>query len=226
MDQVVPIINAHETRLQADLEVFRVVHKLHTQLVGGELANALAAYTLTPDKLDEGEEESSVRLQEVQQYIQWLRGQARRARGLVKLIVDHVLPELQRAHRLMGGDTTTVSMMATDEFLLGEENLDQAIDAFGRGTDELRTCTRIINAVQAAAADLPDLHHDTHQALAAAAKPPRKAALSVPVVKEFLREWDGVCRAYHALAARADAQLAPTRLLVEELCGCVHIIFE
>lgn len=224
MDQVVAIIEAHETRMHAHLEVFRVVHTLHGMLAG-DVGTALGAYDLTPAALDEGTDDSTVRLHEVKQYIQQLRQQARRARGLVKRIVDEVLPELQRVRRLLGGDTPTVTLMSTDEFLMGEENLDQAIEAFGRGTDELRTCTRIINAVQATAADLPALHADTQQALAAYAKPPRKAALCVPVVAEFLRDLDGVCRGYAALAERAGAQLAPTRELLEELCGCVRVNF-
>lgn len=227
MDNVVPIIEAHEARLHADLEIFRVVHTLHGLVAGdGALARALADFDLTPDKLDVGEDDGTLRLDEVKSYIRELHRKGRAARALVKSIVDDVLPLLQRVARLAGGDTEDVTMLATDEFLMGEEGVEQAIEAFGRGSDELRTCALIINAVQAAAADLPTLHYDTQLALSAASKPPRKAALCVPVVKEFLTDWARVCAGHHALALRVGAQLGETRGALERLCGCVHVNFE
>lgn len=227
MDQVTTIINTHEARMHADLEVFRVVHDLHALLTDGPLAAALAAFDLTVEALDGGEGAgTSLRLAEVKDYIMAVRKRAEEARGLVRRIVDTVLPALQRIRRLAGGTTEDVTMLSTDEFLMGEETLTQAIEVFGRGMDELRVCVRIIQAVRGAAAALPGLHYDTQLHLKAEDKPPRKVALCVPVVKEFLAQWGAACDARHALAMLVDAELEPTRRVVEELCGCVHVSFE
>jgi len=228
MDQVVTIIEKYETRMHTDLEVFRVVHKLQT-LMSHEtdgLSECITEFTLTTNTLDEGDGDTSIQLDEVKTYIQHLRKYAERARAIIKRVVDDVLPILQRIDRLLGGETAAVSMLATDEFLMGEENLSQAIETFGRGADELRTCTRIIEAVQTMAHALPGLHYETQKALMSMDRPPRKSPMCVSAVKEFLHEWEALCDARHGLVLQVGEELSATRELLESLCGCVHVNFD
>ena len=165
-------------------------------------------------------------MDKVKTYIKNLRKHSERARALIKCIVDDVLPLLQRIDRLLGGETKEVSMLATDEFLMGEEYLSQAIETFGRGTDELRTCTRIIEAVQTMGQALPGMYYETQKALMSMDRPPRKAPMCVSVVKEFLHEWEALCDARHGLALQVGEELSATRELLESLCGCVHVNFD
>lgn len=227
MDQVVSIIEKYETRMHADLEVFRVVHKLQILLAheSDGLLLHLSGFTMSTNLLDDGDGDASIQLDEVKTYIKNLYKYIEQARALIKRIVDGVLPLLQRINRLLGGENESINMLATDEFLMGEENLSQAIETFGRGADELRTCTRIIEAVQTMANALPGLHYQTQSALMSANKPPRKGPLCVSSVKEFLHEWETLCDSRHGLALHVGQELSPTCELLESLCGCVRVNF-